>query len=124
MLSATPLKAFIPTTHPSKAESFYRDVLGLELISKDKFGIEFNANGISLRVTNVPSLTPHPFTVLGWNVPDISGMVQTLSEKGVAFERYDFMDQDKNNVWTSPSGTRVAWFKDPDGNLLSISQLP
>ncbi len=123
MLSNKPLKAFISTTQPDKALVFYRDVLGLTLHSRDQFALEFSALNTSLRVTIVPELRPQSFTVLGWDVPDIKDMISTLTKKGVVFERYDFMKQDKLGSWTSPSGAKVAWFKDPDGNLLSISQI-
>jgi hypothetical protein len=64
---------------------------------------------------------PHPFTSLGWQVRGIRRVVTGLTKRGVVFERYSFMDQDDQGVWLAPSGTRVAWFKDPDGNLLSLS---
>jgi hypothetical protein len=75
-----------------------------------------------LRITTVPELTPHPFTVLGWNVDNIVILIESLVSKGVVFERYSFFEQDKLGIWTAPSGARVAWFKDPDGNLLSLTE--
>jgi catechol 2,3-dioxygenase-like lactoylglutathione lyase family enzyme len=122
MLSDKSLIAFIPTVKPEKALIFYRDILGLKLIRQDQFALEFDANGTPLRVTIVPELHPHNFTVLGWNVPDIASIISVLIKKGVVFERYDFMKQVPHGIWTSPSGAKVAWFKDPDGNILSLTQ--
>ena len=123
MLSNKNLKAFVPTTKPKKAKSFYRDTLGLKLLSEDSYGLEFDANGTLLRVTIVPELAPHPFTILGWNVDDIVSVIKQLNGKKVFFEGYDFLKQDKLGIWTSPNGSKVAWFKDPDGNILSLTEL-
>ena len=114
--------AFAATIDAARAVEFYRDTLGLSLIGEDGFAAAFDAHGIMLRVTSVPKpLTPQPFTVLGWKVPDISAAVKGLAAAGVKFERY--MDsQDDLNIWTAPGGAKVAWFKDPDGNILSITQ--
>jgi catechol 2,3-dioxygenase-like lactoylglutathione lyase family enzyme len=114
--------AFAPTTDAARAVEFYRDTLGLTLISQDSFAAAFDAHGIMLRVTIVPKpLTPQPFTVLGWKVPDIAAAVKELAAAGVKFERY--MDsQDELNIWTAPGGAKVAWFKDPDGNILSVTE--
>jgi hypothetical protein len=122
MLATTTLKAFLPTVQPAKAKKFFQGTLGLALLSEDKFALEFDANGTRLRITTVQELTPHPFTVLGWDVDDISSTIEGLTKKGVVFERYDFMKQDKQGVWTAPGGAKVAWFKDPDGNLLSLTE--
>jgi len=120
MLSDKRLKAFVPTTNPEKAKIFYSDILGLQLLSEDAYALQFNAHGTYLRVTTVRELHPHPFTVLGWIVPDIIDTVKQLTAKGVMFERYDFLEQDELGIWKAPEGARVAWFKDPDGNLLSV----
>jgi predicted enzyme related to lactoylglutathione lyase len=122
MLTDKNLKAFVPTTKRKKAKSFYRDTLGLTLLSEDNYALEFDANGTLLRVTIVPELTPHPFTILGWNVDDIIAVIKQLKKKKVVFERYDFLKQDNLGVWTSPNGSKVAWFKDPDGNILSLTE--
>jgi catechol 2,3-dioxygenase-like lactoylglutathione lyase family enzyme len=121
-LSQFDVVAFAPTTDAARAVAFYRDTLGLALISQDGFAAVFDAHGTILRVTSVPKpLTPQPFTVLGWKVPDIPAAVEGLAAAGVKFERY--MDaQDELNIWTAPGGTKVAWFKDPDGNILSLSE--
>ncbi len=122
MLGDKKLKAFVPTVKPEKARFFYRDILGLNLMSEDDYALQFDANGIELRVTTVPELTPHGFTVLGWNVPDIKSVVKFLNAKGIVFEKYNFLDQDDLCIWTTPGGSKVAWFKDPDGNILSLTE--
>jgi catechol 2,3-dioxygenase-like lactoylglutathione lyase family enzyme len=122
MLSDKTLKAFVPTMNGQRAKAFYRDILGLELISEDGFGMEFDANGSLFRVTMVPSYTPQSFTILGWHVPDISSTIRLLNQRGIYCEVYGSFEQDRFGVWTSPSGTKVAWFKDPDGNVLSLSE--
>ena len=123
MLSDKKLKAFIPTINPGKSKEFYQNVMGLTLLSEDGHGLEFDSNGTVLRITVVESFTPHPFTVLGWDVDNLKSSITELTDKGVLFEKYDFFIQDALGIWTSPGGTKVAWFKDPDGNLLSLTQL-
>ena len=123
MLTDKQLKAFVPTVKPAEAKKFYKDILGLTFLSEDNYALEFNANGTLLRITIVPELTPHPFTVLGWNVEDISSVIKSLNMKGVICEKYDFLQQDSLGIWTSPNGSKVAWFKDPDGNVLSLTEL-
>ena len=122
MLSTKTFKAFLPTSRSDKAKTFYQGVLGLKLLSEDNYALEFEVNGTLLRITVVETFTPHSFTVLGWDVDDIRSMIVRLIEKGVTFERYGFLRQDDLGIWTSPGGTEVAWFKDPDGNLLSLSE--
>jgi catechol 2,3-dioxygenase-like lactoylglutathione lyase family enzyme len=122
MFADKELKAFVPTVMPDKAKTFYRDVLGLPLLSEDNYALEFNANGVFLRVTIVPELKPHGFTVLGWNVPDINSVIKLLNVKGVYCERYGFLHQDDLGIWNAPGGSKVAWFKDPDGNILSLTE--
>ncbi len=122
MLADKELKAFVPTIKPDEARSFYRDVLGLKLLSEDNYALEFNANGTLLRVIIVPELKPQLFTVLGWNVSDIVSTVKSLNKKNVFCEKYGFLEQDKLGIWTAPGGAKVAWFKDPDGNVLSLSE--
>lgn len=115
---------FVPTVQPEKARSFYEGVLKLPLISADSFASVFNANGTMLRVTKVAEFKPHPFTILGWAVADVNTTVLDLQAQGVRFEKYAGMNQDERGIWTSPSGAKVAWFKDPDGNVLGITQYP
>ena len=122
MLAGKKLKAFIPTIHPENAKKFYRDILGLKLLSEDNYAIVFDAGGTLLRITRVEELTPHPFTVLGWDVEALNSLIIALGKKGVKFETYPFMDQDDLGIWTSQDGSKVAWFKDTDGNLLSLTE--
>ena len=122
MLGSAKVVAFAPTRDAMKAQKFYEGVLGLKLVSKDQFALEFDANGTMLRVTSVPRYEPHPFTILGWDVKDITRMVAELSSHGVEFQHYGMPGQDQRGIWKSPSGAQVAWFKDPDGNVLSVTQ--
>jgi predicted enzyme related to lactoylglutathione lyase len=115
---------FIPTKDAKAARVFYQNTLGLAFESEDPFAIVFRIGPTRtmLRVTNTPDFTPAPFTIFGWQVDDIDATVAALAAKGVAFQRYDFLKQNKLGVWNAPSGTRIAWFHDPDGNTLSLSQ--
>lgn len=122
MLADKKLKAFLPTVQPAKAKLFYRDVLGLQLLSEDNYALEFNANGTLLRVITVQELTPHPFTALGWNVDDIVATIKALNKKNIFCEKYGFFEQDDLGIWISPNGSKVAWFKDADGNILSLTE--
>jgi catechol 2,3-dioxygenase-like lactoylglutathione lyase family enzyme len=122
MLADKNLKSFVPTIKPDKAKLFYRDVLGLKLVSEDNYALEFDANGTPLRVIIVENFKPQGFTIVGWNVNDIFSTIKALNSKNVFCERYPFLEQDESGVWTSPNGSKVAWFKDPDGNVLSLSQ--
>lgn len=124
MIADQKLKAFVPTTKPGEAKSFYQDILGLKLLSEDNFALEFDANGTLLRVTTVQDLTPQPFTILGWNLDDIVSAIKQLNSRDVFCEQYDFLEQDESGIWISPNGSKVAWFKDPDGNVLSLTELP
>ncbi len=122
MLGSHKLMAFVATRDPAKAKAFYGITLGLRLISEDQFALVFDANGTTLRVTTVHELALAKYTVLGWEVPDVAAAVTELGNAGVKFERYgDFMKQDELGIWEAPGGTKVAWFKDPDGNTLSVS---
>lgn len=110
------------TTKPERARAFYEGVLGLSLLADEPFALVFDANGVVLRVAKVQALDPAPHTVLGWKVADIRATIEGLTNKGVVFERCDGLPQDQMGVWTSASGACVAWFKDPDGNVLSLTQ--
>jgi catechol 2,3-dioxygenase-like lactoylglutathione lyase family enzyme len=123
MLSTSPLVAFVPTQNSIGAHAFYADTLGLRFVSDDGFALVFDANGTMLRIVRAGDFTPFPFTLLGWQVPDIDAAVADLTTRGVQFLRYDFLDQAANGVWTAPdNAARIAWFPDPDGNTLSLSQ--
>ena len=122
MLADKKLKAFVPTIKPEEAKSFYKDVLGLKLLSQDDYALEFESNGTLLRVTIVQELKPQAFTVLGWNVDDIVSIIKSLNDENIFCEKYDFFEQNDLGIWTSPNGSKVAWFKDPDGNVLSLTE--
>jgi catechol 2,3-dioxygenase-like lactoylglutathione lyase family enzyme len=122
----TPI-AFIPTANPSAARAFYEQILGLTFVSADQFALVFRVGPaqIMLRVVCAPpDFTPAPFTIFGWEVTDIHATVTELAAKGVEFSRYGFLEQDEAGVWNAPGGAKVAWFKDPDGNTLSLSYHP
>ena len=124
-LGAYNIIGFISIVDVSRARDFYRDTLGLRLVMEEPpFALVFEANGIMLRLGMAKELPPAHGTVLGWQVPEIATTVQSLMQSGVCFERYAGMDQDEFGIWTSPTGAKVAWFKDPDGNILSVSEHP
>jgi catechol 2,3-dioxygenase-like lactoylglutathione lyase family enzyme len=114
---------FAPTTDAARARGFYEGMLGLRLTHADSFALAFDVNGTALRVTTVGKLIPAEYTILGWQVDDIVSSVGELRARGVAFLRIPGLEQDDNSVWTSPDGNMVAWFKDPDGNILSLTEL-
>ena len=122
MLGESELVAFVSTTDPLRARGFFEDVLGLCLVEESPYALVFDANGTTLRVTVVEQLTPAEFTVLGWRVGDVASCIRALRAAGVETVRYAGMQQDGDGVWTSPGGGRVAWFRDPDGNLLSLTE--
>jgi catechol 2,3-dioxygenase-like lactoylglutathione lyase family enzyme len=122
MLGSSKLIAFVPTLDSNRARQFYEGTLGLRFVSDDHFALVFDSNGVMVRITKVREFTPDPFTILGWEVADIEQAVKALTEKGVRFERYNGVQQDSLGIWNSPANARVAWFKDPDGNTLSVTQ--
>jgi catechol 2,3-dioxygenase-like lactoylglutathione lyase family enzyme len=122
VLGAINIVAFVPTRDAEKARSFYEVVLGLRFVKDDGFALVLDANGIMIRVAKAPEFKPAQFTILGWQVSGIEKIVAALQGKGVHFERFGFLEQDELGIWTAPSGDKVAWFKDPDGNILSVSE--
>jgi catechol 2,3-dioxygenase-like lactoylglutathione lyase family enzyme len=122
MLSTNPLIAFIPSRNADHSRVFYEGVLGLRFVSDDSFAIVMDSNGTMIRIVRVGEFTPAPFTILGWQVDDIHAKVAELGANGVQFKRYSFLEQGEDGVWTAPNGAKVAWFSDPDNNVLSISQ--
>ena len=113
---------FVATREPAKARVFYEAMLGLKFVSDDPFAIVFDADGTMLRVQKVQELNPAKHTVAGWAVADIGARMKELIAKGVRFERFPGLPQDELGAWASPAGAKVAWFKDPDGNTLSLTQ--
>jgi catechol 2,3-dioxygenase-like lactoylglutathione lyase family enzyme len=122
MLASRQIVAFVPTTDSEKAKAFYVGVLGLRFVKDDGFALVLDANGTMVRVSKAPEFKPAQFTILGWQVSDIEDEVRGLQKKGVHFEIFGFFKQDELGIWTAPTGDKVAWFKDPDGNILSVSQ--
>jgi len=122
MLTNSPLIAFVPTKDTARARRFYEDILGLRFLSDDSFAVVMDANGTMVRIARVEDFTPFPFSILGWQVEDIHQTVAAMIGKGVKFTRYPYFEQSADGVWTAPGGAQVAWFTDPDGNTLSISQ--
>ena len=113
---------FLMTQNPEASIAFYRDKLGIRFLRDDGFALVFDMNGVMLRIVKAKSFTPVQNTVLGWEAINIGSTMARLEQLGVAFERYSNMGQDEHGVCTFPSGDKVAWFRDPDGNVLSISQ--
>ena len=122
MLGSSDLIAFVSATSLSRARAFYEQTLGLPVVGHTDFACVFDANGTMLRVTAVSEVSRTGYTVLGWRVADIAATARGLAERGVVFLRYDGMDQDENGVWTTPGGDKIAWFADPGGNVLSLTQ--
>jgi catechol 2,3-dioxygenase-like lactoylglutathione lyase family enzyme len=125
MLAQCDLIGFIPTTDATRARAFYVDTLKLDFIYDDNFAVVVRAGGNNIRIARMDksSFTPALFTILGWEVPDIDAAHKELVASGVTFEKYPFV-KDPSGIWSAPGGAKVAWFKDPDGNVLSISQHP
>jgi catechol 2,3-dioxygenase-like lactoylglutathione lyase family enzyme len=124
MLTANQIIAFVATANADEAMMFYRDRLGLRLAADTEFAIEFEIEQTMLRVQKVETVVPAPYTALGWKVGNIAEEIEALGKRGIIFERYEGMSQDENGIWVSPSGARIAWFRDPDGNILSLTQFP
>ena len=124
MLESALPAAFVPSTDLGRAREFYEGALGLPVSDVSDFACVFGVGPITLRVAKVGELAPPPFTVFGWEVAAIHETVAGLAGRDVEFVRFEGMDQDTAGVWTAPGGAQVAWFRDPDGNLLSLTQLP
>jgi catechol 2,3-dioxygenase-like lactoylglutathione lyase family enzyme len=122
MLSEAKVVSFVATQRPEESKAFYKDVMGLRLTADEEHAIVFDANGTMLRVQKAAEVKPHPYTSLGWEVEDIVATVQGLRDRGVEFEVVGFLPQDELGIWSPGGSTKVAWFKDPDGNLLSLTQ--
>jgi catechol 2,3-dioxygenase-like lactoylglutathione lyase family enzyme len=122
VLSNAAVIAFSATRKPEAAKEFYRDKLGLKLIEESPYALVFRTGNAMLRVQLVGDFVPHPFTAVGWDVPDIRATVAELAAQSIAMLRFDFIDQDDAGIWWTPDGNGVAWFNDPDGNTLSLTQ--
>jgi catechol 2,3-dioxygenase-like lactoylglutathione lyase family enzyme len=122
MLGTSPLIAFVSVTDATRARQFYGEVLGLSLVEESPFALEFDCAGTMLRVALANHVSPAPYTVLGWQVTDIAATIVALRKAGIRPEIFEGFGQSEDGVWQSPSGARIAWFKDPDGNLLSVTE--
>ena len=122
MLNKSNLIGFAATSDATRARQFYEKTLGLTFVSGDQFALVFDANGTMLRIQKVDHVNPAGYTVLGWRVADVEKEVNTLTQRGVRFARYEGMNQDKDGIWTAPSKAKIAWFTDPDGNILSLTE--
>jgi catechol 2,3-dioxygenase-like lactoylglutathione lyase family enzyme len=123
MLNKSDVISFVATSNAAKARQFYEKNLGLTCVSEDQFALVFEVNGTMLRIQKVDQVNPHGYTALGWKVADIKKEVDVLSKRGVKFNRYEGMNQDENGIWTAPSKAKIAWFPDPDGNILSLTEM-
>ena len=124
MPSQSRLVCFIATGDAERARAFYHGKLGLALIEDSGYALVFDANGTQLRVQRVQDVAPHAYTALGWEVDDVAATVRALAANGVSMARIPGLPLDADGVWDTPDGSRVAWFRDPDGNTLSLSQPP
>jgi catechol 2,3-dioxygenase-like lactoylglutathione lyase family enzyme len=122
MLSSCNLVGFLATKDYDKARAFFETKLGFQFISLDQYALAIEAGAHLIRITRIPNFTPARNTVLGWEVQDIEAVVPWLKQRAVVFEKYPFIQDPEIGIWTAPSGDKVAWFKDPDGNVLSVSQ--
>ena len=124
MVGQSKVIGFLATKNPRLTRGFYEEKLGLTFVSEDNFAVVFDVNGTMVRIQKVEKVNPHPYTALGWMVSSIRTVATQLAKRGVEFQRYPGMKQDELGVWSSPGGAKVAWFKDPDGNILSITEFP
>ena len=122
MLGKYDLMAFVSTADRAAGRAFYEGKLGLPVKHEDDYGVVYDANGVRLRMSFVREVKAAPYSILSWVVPDIVPVIRELKKKGVVFEVYDGFGQDADGVWTAPDGTKVAWFLDPGGNGLSLTQ--
>jgi catechol 2,3-dioxygenase-like lactoylglutathione lyase family enzyme len=122
LLSSGKLIGFLFTTDYDRARDFFVNKLGCEFLSQDQFALVVNLSGSMIRISRIPDFTPAKGTVLGWEVKNIEAIADWLTTQGVTLERYPFIQDQERGIWTTPDGSKVAWFKDPDGNILSVSE--
>lgn len=121
-LPTSDIVAFVATANLAVARTFYEKALGLKVTGESPIAVTFDAGGTTLRIVAVPKVTVVSYTAIGWNVVDIAATIRELIGRGVKFENFEGVDQDELGIWKSPGGAQVAWFKDPDGNTLSLTQ--
>ena len=122
MLASGKLIGFVPSNDSKRSREFYEEKLGFKFVSDDQFALVMQAGKSMIRIVKGAKFKPAQYTVMGWEVTDIVAIVKWLNERGVAFEKYPFVKDQESGIWTTPNGDKVAWFKDPDGNVLSLSQ--
>lgn len=122
MLTTARMVGFVPTSDYEKARSFYEGKLGFQFLSLDQYALVMKVGGHMVRISKIPDFTPRQGTILGWEVENIESAATWLRDKGVTLEKYPFVQDRELGIWTTPTGEKVAWFKDPDGNILSVSQ--
>jgi catechol 2,3-dioxygenase-like lactoylglutathione lyase family enzyme len=122
MLTSSKMIGFVPTTDSKRARDFYEGNLGFQFVSDDQFALVMQAGDNMVRIAKAGKFSPAPYTVLGWEVTKIEDEVRALVARGVVFEKYPFVEDKETGIWITPSGDKVAWFKDPDGNVLSLSE--
>lgn len=122
MLGSSTITVLIGTNKPEIAKAFYGDTLGLKFEHEDQFAAIFAGKNLRIRVSKTPTVVPAPYAVLAFDVTDINATVDGLTAKGVVFARFGFLPQDARGIWSAPDGTKVAWFHDPDLNMLSVVQ--
>jgi catechol 2,3-dioxygenase-like lactoylglutathione lyase family enzyme len=122
MLASAKMVGFVPTKDYDKARAFFEGKLGFEFVSLDQFALVVSVGEHKIRIAKVANFTPLQATILGWEVQDIAAVVAWLNKRGVATEKYPFVQDKDLGIWTTPGGDKVAWFKDPDGNILSVSE--
>ncbi len=122
MLASSKIVGFVPTRDSKQARGFYEGKLGFKFVSDDQFALVVKAGETMIRIAKAPNFTPAAYTVMGWEVQDIEKIVNWLTARGVVFEKYPFIQDQELGIWSTPDGSKVAWFKDPDGNVLSVSE--
>ncbi len=122
MLAFGKIVGFLLTKDYDKARAFFEGALGFQFVSVDQYALVMNAGGTTIRISKAPDFTPARSTILGWEVQNIEAVVTWLKNRGITFEKYPFVQDRELGIWTTPTGDKVAWFKDPDGNVLSVSQ--
>jgi catechol 2,3-dioxygenase-like lactoylglutathione lyase family enzyme len=122
MLASSKIIGFVPTRDSKRAREFYEGKLGFRFVSDDPFALVMMAGDTMIRISKAKDFTPAPYTVMGWEAQDIEALVRWLTARGVVFEKYPFIQDQELGIWAAPGGDKVAWFKDPDGNVLSVSQ--
>jgi catechol 2,3-dioxygenase-like lactoylglutathione lyase family enzyme len=122
MLDSGKMIGFVATTDYDRTRAFYVDKLGFEFVSLDQFALVLRVGGHMVRIAKVPKFTAQQFTVLGWEVSDVEAVAKWLRDHGVETEKFPWVTDKELGIWSAPGGDKIAWFKDPDGNVLSISQ--